>query len=355
MGNLKAGMSGAWTKAKGEYDTYLATQEAETRMQRRRKDILSLHEQTNGSASSRGAIQSPVKRPSTSDGTSQPAAKKRTILTTTTKKLKKQASLGKLAFRKSSGSHAMPTPKASATLTASTRSSLVVPEEIPPPMVGAPVYRGNIAPMHMHEEKEEDNEVQRKLQTLESEVHELRAKVRWFEQSYGEIPADTMAGIQHSLADGTGKKQRRSIFKEELDTTTEQTNNSTLADESFLPREIKDLKGFERDTIVSIPEEDSFTTPAIDNPDLTFTAETTIKLIQPSPSTKSIASPPRLLRGSLSPEKVTVSPYSSPGKDINKTIDLLETLSPIHPNIIPALIPRRSQPEDMGRKLSFAA
>jgi hypothetical protein len=350
MGNLKAGVSGAWTKARGEYDSYLATQEAETRMQKRRRDILSLHEPPNGNMNSKSTIESQAigKRPSTSDGNPQPAVKKRT-LASTTKKLKKQSSLGKIVFRKSSGSHIIPPPTTVGTVTPSTRSSIVVPEEIPRP-VGAPIYRGGIT--SMHEEKEDEDGMRKKLQSLEAEVNELRAKVQWFEQTHGEIPSETLTEIQHSLNEATIKKQRRSVFKEELDIAPEP--DSTHVDESFLPREVKDLKGFERDTFVSIPEEDSFVSPTINNADITLPVETTIKLIQPSPSTKSIVSPPRPARASMSPEKVTVSPLSSPDKDIDKTINLLETLSPIHPNIMPALIPRKSDSEDVGRKLQFA-
>lgn len=324
-------------------------------MQKRRKEIFSLHEPiTANTMSSKGSLDAqessiPTKRPSTSDGSSHPAAKKRTIAGTT-KKLKKQTSLGKLAFRKSSNSYPVPAPKPVATLTASARSSLVVPVEEVPKALGAPVYRGtaNVLP----EITGDENELQKKVQSLEMEVTELRAKVRWFEESYGEIPADTMAEIQHSLC--MVKKPRRSVFTEELDTTTDQTTDFNMADQSILPKEVKELKGFERDTIIGIPEEDSLPSLEIDNPDLAFSPETTIKLIQPSPSTKSIASPPRPAPLSASPDKRDVSPPSSPSNDISKTIDLLETLSPIHPNIMPALIPRKTQSDAAGRKLQFA-
>src|ERR1700736_3223110 len=51
VGNLKAGVTGAWTKARGEYDTYLASQEGESRMQRRRRENLNVDETGNSTNS----------------------------------------------------------------------------------------------------------------------------------------------------------------------------------------------------------------------------------------------------------------------------------------------------------------
>src|SRR5271170_594488 len=46
LGNLRAGVSGAWTKARGDTDSFLAGgQEGESRMQRRRKEIALLTEE----------------------------------------------------------------------------------------------------------------------------------------------------------------------------------------------------------------------------------------------------------------------------------------------------------------------
>jgi hypothetical protein len=69
-----------------------------------------------------------------------------------------------------------------------------------------------------------------------------------------------------------------------------------------------------------------------------------VKLIQPSPDAKSLVSPPRA-RG---------TPGESPLRrrtEIADEVDLLGTLSPIHPNIMPALVPRKMA--DAQRTLNF--
>ena len=189
IGNIRAGVTGAWTKAKGEADTYLATQEGESRMQRRRQEILSLNESNLGSIAQVVEVEVGGKRPASTDGASLPALKKRSL---NVKKIKKQKSLGKLGFGKSSISYPLP----NTTLSPTTR---------PPP---APVYRATTG----FEEHDSDDVLRIKVQSLETELSSLRAKLQWFEQSYGEIPADTLVGISNSITEST-KKQRRSVFK----------------------------------------------------------------------------------------------------------------------------------------------
>jgi hypothetical protein len=194
-----------------------------------------------------------------------------------------------------------------------------------------------------------DDGLRGKVESLETEVVTLRAKLRWFEQSYGEIPANSMAEIQHSLTLGTPIKKRKSVFKEELDGVTHHASENSFAETSILPKEVKDLKGFDRprvDSIVEVAETSSFT----HDTNMDFIApEQTVRLLQPSPSNKSVASPspprrfmqspPSPTRPPPSPPYTRASPISSPSRD-EKSINLLETLSPIHPNIIPAMMPR---------------
>jgi hypothetical protein len=328
-------------------------------MQRRRQEILNLDESNVVAREVEDEVGG--KRPATSDGATLPALKKRSL---NTKKLKKQKSLGKLGFGKSSISY--PTPNTTTTLPSATR---------PPP---APVYRATTGFV----EHDSDDGLRTRVQSLETELSSLRAKLRWFEQSYGEIPAETLVGISNSVTESP-KKQRRSVFKEELGSLNGRNGvDMSIGDQSILPRDVKSLKGF--DNIDPITEES-------DGEEMTRTIppESTIKLIPPSPSTKSLTSPPRQSRISTSPSKfqsplssptrlqispisspskgVQVSPMSSPTKlptlsspiDVNKSVDLLETLSPIHPNIIPALVPRPSRPdlskENMRSKLSDIA
>ena len=245
----------------------------------------------------------------------------------------------------------------------------------PPP---APVYRATTGFI----EHDSDDGLRTRVQSLETELSSLRAKLQWFEQSYGEIPEDTLVGISNSIAESP-KKQRRSVFKEELGSMNGRSGGDmSMGDQSLLPRDIKALKGF--DDIDPITEESGG-----EEMTRTIPPESTIKLIPPSPSIKSLASPPRPSYLSTSPSKfqsplssptklqispmsspskgVLVSPMSSPTKlptlsspiDVNKSVDLLETLSPIHPNIIPALIPKQSRPdlsqENMRSKLSDIA
>jgi hypothetical protein len=368
IGNIRAGVSGAWIKAKGETETYLASQEGESRMQRRRNEVVNLREPTEKHVGGEEGLIEDVelgggKRPATSDGTTLPALKKRSL---SAKKLKKQKSMGKLPFGKSSISH--PIPKNTPVSTAPTRA---------PP---APVYRATTG---FIEHESEDGGLRTKVQSLETELSSLRAKLRWFEQSFGEIPADTLNEIKQD----TTKKPRRSVFKEELGSVTSRSMNETsICDQTILPREVKALRG---DGIDAITEEsDADDTNGSEK--VVIPPESTIKLIPPSPSTKSIASPPRPSRLSASPTKNhnmsplssptkvhTMSPPSSPSKLIisprsspakshfisspveDKSVDLLETLSPIHPNIIPALIPRQSRPdltqENLNNKLNDIA
>jgi hypothetical protein len=302
------------------------------------------------------------KRPATSDGTALPAMKKRSL---NTKKLKKQKSLGKLGFGlKSTISH--PIPKT--TPTSPARVALPV---------GAPVYRATTGFI----EGESDDNLRTKVHSLESELSSLRAKLRWFEQSYGEIPTETLVGIKENST--TPKTGRRSVFREELGSLKSRDMGSemSIGDQSILPRDVKALKGFKKDGEIDAIAEES----DIDETNgKGIPPESTIKLIPPSPSTKSIASPPRPSRRSSptkpcmsppssptksycspvsSPTKLNISPLSSPTKFQfssspieDKPIDLLETLSPIHPNIMPALIPRQSRPdislENMRNKLN---
>ena len=365
IGNIRAGVSGAWTKAKGETETYLASQEGETRMQRRRNEILSLNEPTvkgaTGIATDEKTADSELgagKRPATSDGSTLPAMKKRSL---NAKKLKKQKSLGKLPFGKSSISYPMP------------NNTLPTSPGRPPP---APVYRATTGFI----ENESDDGLRTKVESLETELSSLRAKLRWFEQSYGEIPAESLVDIKPEPT----KKTRRSVFKEELGSLRSRNMSETsIGDHSILPRDIKELKGFERDGIDVIAEESDETNRS----EKVIPPESTIKLIPPSPSVKSIASPPRPPRSPTktqmsplssptkshisplsSPTKLDISPLSSPTKsrlisspveNLDKSVDLLETLSPIHPNIIPALIPRQSRPdllqENINSKLNDIA
>jgi hypothetical protein len=166
-----------------------------------------------------------------------------------------------------------------------------------------------------------------------------------------------MAEIQHSLTDLMTplKKPRQSVFKEELGSMTRRDGGDvSLVDQSFLPQEIKQLKGFDRQSIDVIDEiaEDTQDYPLSydqdTRPDSQFpefiAPETTVRLLEPSPSSKSIGIPSSPARHAPSPtRRAPLPPYitsSSPTHDLDKTIDLLETLSPIHPNIIPAMQPR---------------
>lgn len=321
-------------------------------MQRRRKEILNepVKLSKGGPGKLASAAKSMVsrnsvgdetgvgeKRPATSDGEIQPASKKRTL---NAKKIKKQKSLGRLAFGKRSVSY--PKPPAP------------VPSPPPAPLIPLPAVRVPAAPVYRstapQEQDAAEDGLRTKVQTLETEITALRAKVRWFEQSYGEIPANTMADIQHSLMESSSptKKARRSVFTEELGGTNEEDVGESHAwDESVLPKEIKELKGMERNNINPIAEEaeTSNTDEPLKRPNNVWdfaAPETTVKLIHPSPSSKSVAiSPPRPARPAPSSPNFDTSVLSSPGDDdIEKSIDLLETLSPIHPNIMPALVPR---------------
>lgn len=329
VGNLKAGVSGAWTKAKGETETYLASQEGENRMQMRRKQIM--------------GEQIPKKRPVSSDGASLPAMKKRSL--NMRGRLKKQKSEGKLALpSKSSISYPLPPPGS--------------PKKSPAPSpigrpIAAPVYRATTG---IVEEGEQEGWKTR-AQSMETEINALRAKLKWFEQSYGEIPSESMAEIQQSMMETPVKKSgRRSVFKEELGSVKGRRGETSIGDESILPQEVKELKGYERDNIDVIAEEDCEDDP---HPELYFRdvggllmRGQTIKLVQPSPSSKSIAiSPPRPSRSAPSPPNIQTSPPSSPtSAELEKSVDLLETLSPIHPNLMPALIPRNTAKENMPDK-----
>ena len=322
VGNLKAGVSGAWTKAKGETETYLASQEGENRMQMRRKQIL-------------GEEPVPKKRPVSSDGAlGLPAMKKRSL--NMRGKLKKQKSEGKLALpSKTSISYPSMAPPGS-------------PKKSPAPSplgrpIAAPVYRSTTG---IAEEGEQEGWKTR-AQSMEMEISALRAKLKWFEQSYGEIPSESIAEIQQSMMENPAKKPgRRSVFKEELGSIRGRGSEVSVGDESFLPEEVKQLKGYERDNIDVIAEEDIEDEPQQewnfqDVGGLLMRGQT-IKLVQPSPSSKSVAiSPPRPSRQAPSPPEIRASPPSSPtAAQLEKSVDLLETLSPIHPNIMPALIPR---------------
>jgi hypothetical protein len=341
VGNLKAGVSGAWTKAKGDYDSYLASQDGESRLQRRRQEIMNLAESVSEKSEK---LAPPVslttkfstddlrvgapKRPATSEGATMPALKKRSV---NSKKLKKQTSLGKLGF------HRKPSISETVATSPTVTSIATVQSARPPP---TPVYRATAG----FADIQDDDGIRSRIQSLETEVSTLRAKLRWFEQSYGEIPVETLAEIQNSVINEQPRKQRRSVFKEELGTVT--SRDSFIGDESILPREIKELKGtVSLDHIGPIAEE------AEASPERFIPPESTIKLIQPSPSTKSIVSPPASpsKKQYSSPVKVHRSPPMSPSASPRKNIDLLETLSPIHPNLIPALIPRQSHP-DMSKE-----
>jgi hypothetical protein len=326
VGNLKAGVTGAWTKAKGETETYLASQEGENRMQMRRKQIMGEN--------------TPKKRPVSSDGASLPALKRRSL--NMRGKLKKQKSEGKLALpSKTSISYPMAPPGS--------------PKKSPAPLplgrpIAAPVYR---ATSGFAEEGEQDGWKTR-AQSLETELGALRAKLRWFEQSYGEIPSETMAEIQHSLMESPPKKPgRRSVFKEELGSIKGRGGEASVGDDSILPKDLKELKGYERDNIDVIAEEDfedgapqELSFQDVGGP---LTRGQTIKLVQPSPSSKSVAvSPPRPSRSAPSPGMRTSPPSSPTAGELEKPVDLLETLSPIHPNIMPALIPLNTMTEKLS-------
>jgi hypothetical protein len=219
--------------------------------------------------------------------------------------------------------------------------------------IAAPVYRATTG---IVEEGEQDGWKTR-AQSLETEMSALRAKLKWFEQSYGEIPSETMAEIQQSMMETPLKKSgRRSVFKEELGSIKARGGEISVGDESFLPQEVKELKGYERDNIDVIAEEDFEDEPhqGLNFQDVggLLMRGQTIKLVQPSPSSKSLAiSPPRPSRAAPSPPNIRTSPPSSPtAAELEKSIDLLETLSPIHPNIMPALIPRNMAKEFMTNK-----
>jgi hypothetical protein len=364
-------VSGAWTKARGDTDSFLASQEGESRMQRRRREIALLTEERkvmkpvvggagNGDVEDLSGLglASGGKRPGTSEGLTMPVMKKRSL---NTKKLKKQKSEGKLGLGKVSISYPMPSKPAPVTSTGSVSS-------IRPP--AAPVYRATTGL------EEEETGLRGKLESLETEISSLRAKLRWFEESYGEIPAETLVDIQHSLTveAHTTKKVKKSAFKEEWGSMSSRNGDfstAPIADESFLPREVKALKGFSAKEV--IPEE-----PSLDStnwikdsedslPDPAIPPEQTIKLIQPSPSIKSVVSPPRARMHSSSPAKSIGSPTrarltsaspvkgvgvppSSPIDEYERSVDLLEMLSPIHPNIMPVLVPRQSGRGDVAKE-----
>jgi hypothetical protein len=249
-----------------------------------------------------------VKRPASSDGTNLPALKKRSL---NSKKLKKQKSLGKLPFRKSSISK--PAPASTAT------SAPGSPEKRP---AATPVYRATPTPLDCAiEQTGGEGGLRSRVQSLESEISSLRAKLRWFEQSYGEIPPNTLPDITQD----SPRKHRKSAFKEELGSLRSRGDTSRI-----LPEDVRALKCTAIDPIVEetpSPNVDEFGPVPV-------APESTIKLIPPSPSQKSLpASPPR-----RSPTKGVFSPGQ-------EEIGHLETLSPIHPNIIPALVPRQSIPE----------
>ena len=334
LGNLRAGVAGAWTKARGEYETYVATQEGEARMRQKREDTLTLSEtgerqvpvvKEAGGPSAAGETETrrtssstSVKRPASSDGTALPALKKRSL---NSKKLKKQKSLGKLPFRKSSISKPTPAPTAASTPASPKRAS-----------AATPVYRATttataLSDFPAMDDVNEDGGLRYRVQSLESELSSLRAKLRWFEQSYGEIPPNTLADISLSP-----RKQRKSVFKEELGSL----KTRGVDDSHILPSDVRALKGTAIDPIL---EESPSPNAVLEYApaETTAAAESTIKMIPPSPSLRSLPlSPPR-----RSPTKAV----SSPGQE---EISLLETLSPIHPNIIPALVPRQSVPEMSG-------
>lgn len=330
VGNLKAGVTGAWTKAKGETETYLASQEGENRMQMRRKQIM--------------GEQTPKKRPVSSDGVSLPAMKRRSL--NMRGKLKKQKSEGKLALpSKASISYPLAPP-------GSPKKKSPAPSPLGRP-IAAPVYRATTG---IVEEGEQDGWKTR-AQSLETELGALRAKLRWFEQSYGEIPSETMAEIQQSMIESPAKKPaRRSVFKEELGSVKGRGGEVSVGNDSILPKDVKELKGYERDNIDIIAEED-FEDGL--HQELNFqdvggllSRGQTIKLVQPSPSSKSLAmSPPRPSRSAPSPPGIRTSPPSSPtAGELEKSVNLLETLSPIHPNIMPTLIPRNMAKENVFNK-----
>jgi hypothetical protein len=152
--------------------------------------------------------------------------------------------------------------------------------------------------------EEGDDGLRSKVLSLENEVNSLRAKLRWFEQSYGEIPAETLADIT------TSPRKRKSAFKEEWGSLKTRGEDPS----QILPDDIRELKGTAIDPILEEPSPHGGADP-----------ESTIKLIPASPSVKSVpASSPR-----RSPTKMTS--VFSPGQD---EISILETLSPIHPNIM---------------------
>ena len=335
-------------------------------MQRRRREIAALTEErkvvrpVSGMEDDLGGLGNlGGKRPGTSEGLTMPAMKKRSL---NTKKIKKQKSEGKLGLGKVSITYPIPIKPGLAPATPADNMSTVRP----PP---APVYRATTG------FAEDESGLRGKVESLETEISSLRARLRWFEESYGEIPAETLVDIQHSLnvEANAPKKARKSAFKEEWGSMSNRNNHSSavIADESFLPREVKALKGFvAKDTI---PEEPSFeSTNWIKNAEDTLptvvTPEKTIKLIQPSPSTKSLASPPHPRMHSASPTKslgsptrariLSVSPVnrmgtppSSPIDGDERTVNLLETLSPIHPNIMPVLMPRQGRGDSSKENL----
>lgn len=302
------------------------------------------------------------KRPGTSEGLTMPAMKKRSL---SAKKLKKQKSEGKLGLGLGKVSITYPMPSKAAPVAPTGSISSVRPP-------AAPVYRATTGIA-----EDEGTGLKGKVESLETEISSLRAKLRWFEESYGEIPSETLVDIKHSLTieANVNKKVRKSAFKEEWGSMTSRNGNTSTAtagDESFLPREVKALKGFSAKN--PIPEE-----PSVDSSNWikdsedtlpiteTIPPEQTIKLIQPSPSIKSVASPPATRMHSTSPSKSmagsptrarllsasplkTNAPPSSPVDEYERSVDLLETLSPIHPNIMPALVPRQSGRRDLAKE-----
>jgi len=340
-------------------------------MQRRRKEIALLTEERKVVKPARDSMREEEldglanlggKRPGTSEGLTMPAMKKRSL---NTKKLKKQKSEGKLGLGKVSISYPMPSKVAPVATTGSISS-------VRPP--APPVYRATTGFA-----EDEDAGLRGKVESLETEISSLRAKLRWFEESYGEIPAETLVDIQHSLTveANVTKKVRKSAFKEEWGSTTSRNGNTTIAtavaDESFLPSGVKALKGFSaKDPIPEESSMDDSTNWIKDSEDTlpqgeSVPPEQTIKLIQPSPSIKSVASPPPTRLHSTSPSKSLAgsptrarllsaspvkvnAPPSSPIDEYERSVDLLETLSPIHPNIMPALVPRQSGRADLAKE-----
>lgn len=194
-----------------------------------------------------------------------------------------------------------------------------------------------------------NDDLRSRVQSLETEISSLRAKLRWFEESFGEIPPETLVDIHNSLMEP--KKQRRSIFKEELDSVNshnslDMTIEIAVGDESILPKEIKSFKGHDGIDVISEEMEGDYTMADIEVVPQSIPPESTIKMIPPSPSVKS---------PEQSPRPKVAAPQSPLVDDFENSVDLLETLSPIHPNIMPVLAPRASVPNLLQEKFRAKA